>query len=431
LTSAIFNLEEKKSRPLARAGKKWKAKPTSRVVNPFYEGAADDAPAKPTTRHLAGSDQGPRQRAGGKAKEKKQWTVKTKASQVTAAYNDLRSATAGARDAAVALHQQRQDESEDQSGREDKAERKRKEHLESQRRQVDYAADIVGKIEGKYLSFKEPAPLKYDGTLMWFFVILTCLEWVVLFFELLGGTAWSLLLHKKVLKLILGVFGAIATKYFCYGWQFVTTITVISTVSSMSVSVVFADHTLFAIILPLAFWLVYLGVLFVLALRGIRVAPFSFEYKHSYHIDKIYNTVEDASVRADAQSLTECKHEIPLYAATQYRRLVRLTGLANLRFRKMFAWKKTGKKVTLNVSLELLMQTMVPRCTGVELSIEQVGNAISNMVKAVHSVAIDRSAAACMGVFEHTKLLAFAAVRSTHQKVAKVPFPRASPTNAQ
>jgi hypothetical protein len=296
---------------------------------------------------------------------------------------------------------------------------------------MDYAADVIGKVEGKYLSFKEPAPLKFEGSLTWFFVILTCLEWVVLFFELLGGSAWSLLMHKKVLKLLLGVFGAVATKYFCYGWQFVTTITVISTVSSMTVSVVFADHTLFAIIMPLAFWCLYLSVLFLMALRGVRVAPFDFEYKHTYHIEKVFNTQEDAGVRADAQSLTECKHEIPLYAAVGYRRLVRLVGLSGFRFRKFFAWRKTGKKTSLNVSVELLMQTMVPRCTGVELSIEQVGNAISNMVKAIHSVAVDRAAATCMGVFEHTKLLAYAAVRSTHQKVAKVPFPRASPTNAQ
>lgn len=296
---------------------------------------------------------------------------------------------------------------------------------------MDYATDVIGKIEGKFLSFKEPAPLKYAGSLTWFFVALTCLEWVVLIFELLGGSAWSLLMHKKVLKLLLGVFGAIATKYFCYGWQFVTTITVISTVSSMSVSVVFADHTLFAIILPLAFWSLYLGVLFVLALQGVRVAPFNFEFKHSYHIKKIFDKVEDAGVRADAQSLTECKHEIPLYAATTYRRLVRLTGLADLPFKKFFAWRKIGKKIKLNVSIELLMQAMVPRCTGLELSDEQIGNAISNMLKAIHSVAVDRATATCMGVFEHTKLLAYAAVRATHQKVAKVPFPRASPTNAQ
>lgn len=343
----------------------------------------------------------------------------------------MRAQTAGLRDAANMLNQQRQDESEDASGRENKAAEKRERHLESQRRQMDYAADVAGKIEGKHLSFKEPAPQKYAGSLVWFFVVLTFLEWGIMIFEILGGSVWSLLLHKKVLKLLLGVFGALATRYFCYGWQFVTTITAISTCISMSYSVVFMDHTVFAIIFPLAFWTLYLFVLFVLAIRGVRVAPFDFEFKHNYIVTEIFTTHEEDDVRADAQSLTECKHSYPLYAKCGYQKVVRLAGIGGYSFNKSFRWAREGKRIALNVSLELLMQAMVPRCTGVELSVEQVGNAISNMVKAIHSVAIDRSAALALGVFEHTKLLAFAAVRSTHQKVAKVPFPRASPTNAQ
>jgi hypothetical protein len=129
--------------------------------------------------------------------------------------------------------------------------------------------------------------------------------------------------------------------------------------------------------------------------------------------------------------LAECKHKIPLYANVKYQRQIRVDGWSGVKMPKIFRWRRAGKSVKLRVSMELVMQLMVPRCTGVELTIESIGNAISNMMKAMHSVAVSRAAAAFEGVLEHTKLFTYALVRAQHQKVKKVPFPRAFATSAQ
>jgi len=406
-----------------------KSAPVWRVTTPA-PGPTKPAPA-------AAGQQHPKHRAG----EKKQWrpdpngTIKKiitkkvyakKDQDFKAAFEDLQAAAAGARDAANELDKQRKEESEESAPAgaavpDDKSEP----DLDTERQEMDYAEYVIRTTGKRVISFKEHVAPKYDAV-RYFLFILTFIEFISFVLEALGADVMTMLIRRKVVKMLITAVGVSLAAYVDYGWQVVTTATALMTIVSASYSI-WDDHSLYALILPTLVALVYWFIIFCFAARGYYLYPFFGQVRYNYKVKRMMPMKEDASVRADAQSLTEGKHSRPLYTNVRFFREYRLFGKY---FGFAFPFAEAGRRKAIHISFELALQLMVPRCTGIEYSDEMIGNSISAMTKATHGVNIDRMGAA-FGTFEHTKLFAYALVKSMHEKVKTLPFPRTPVTHAQ
>lgn len=289
---------------------------------------------------------------------------------------------------------------------------------------VDQAAVIRNQIEGSSFSFKEAAGHEFDSV-YWFLVGMTVIDLFLGVGSLGLASVVKLLLLKKVGKILTTFILGAVMKWGKMGREASIALTFCVTLGTIVLGILDEVAVETAILLTTYTAGYWVGMVW-LAATQVRVSPFQYRAKHSYKIKRVSEKDENPYSRADAQSLTDCKHKIPLYAEVKYEYLISLV-LCGFKFK----YRREGKPVTMKPSLEQVMQLMVPRTTGLELSDEQIGNALSNMNKSLHSVAISKLNATVNGTFEHSKALAYALVKRVHQKMARVPFPRPPVPNAQ
>jgi len=408
----------------------WKPKKLAQSDGAKAKVALDSRPASPgkiKTRNT-GSPKGnqyPRQR-GGKQNVKKVVTYfrKTGEKAMQDSYRDGLAKNAGARDAAAELDKQRKEEYEESHPGTVAPPITSVDDTDPEEQKLEYAEERIGALRGRCISFKEQVSPKGDA-IKYFLLVLMIVETLGLGYEMFGPSLIFLILQKKLVKMVLTSGAVYLASYMGWSWHVVTAATTTMTAVSLAYSIMFG-HGAIAIFVPFSVALIFWSIVVKLALNGVYLHPFFGEVKHVYKIRHVSNRKEDAGVRADAQSLTDSKHKVPSYADVSYHKECRLFGRY---LGYALPWVRSGRKKTLNVSLELVLQIMVPRCTGVEYSDEMIANALSAMTKATHSVNICRVEAA-FGTYEHSKLLAYAMVKSMHQKVRGVSFPRAPPTRA-
>lgn len=149
--------------------------------------------------------------------------------------------------------------------------------------------------------------------------------------------------------------------------------------------------------------------------------------KHRYTISQMSLEHNVASDRPIGQSLTKCDYTCPLMAHVTYEPMVRVRL-----FPQVEAWKNKRlhytiwrqPEVDLNVSVEVLMQLILPKTTAVDASVETLGGSLTSTLKALHAVAVAREDNADRNVLEETKLAAYGLIRSHRERVDRVPFPR-------
>jgi len=153
---------------------------------------------------------------------------------------------------------------------------------------------------------------------------------------------------------------------------------------------------------------------------------------HRYKASKIRLEPVDPARRPLAMQLTKCEYDHPICAVVSHyfqEELMLLPDWSYLTRSGRPGWRvgftqHRSKKTYLNVSLEILMQLIVPKNTAVESLDGTMANALTASVKALHAVAVDRISNAVDNIVEETKLAAYGLIKSHKERVQNVPFPR-------
>lgn len=153
---------------------------------------------------------------------------------------------------------------------------------------------------------------------------------------------------------------------------------------------------------------------------------------HRYKVSKIRLETVDPARRPLAMQLTKCEYTHPICAlVTHYfeEELMLLPDWSFLTRAGRQGWRvgftqHRSSDTVMNVSLEILVQLIVPKNTAVESADGTMANALTASVKALHAVAVDRVSNAVDNIVEETKLAAYGLIKSHKERVQNVPFPR-------
>lgn len=150
--------------------------------------------------------------------------------------------------------------------------------------------------------------------------------------------------------------------------------------------------------------------------------------RHRYTVGQITLDEEHPSSRPVAQRLTDSEYSTPLMCKIWHR------SRSSIQFKPFAAYDGVGFNylpewfsgvTTLNVSLEILMQMIVPKNTAIESSDTVLANSLTATLKALHCVPVNRISNAADNIYEETKVAAFGLIKSSKEKLRDVPFPRA------
>ena len=403
---------------------------SDREVRRSWASEASDDERSESSRQQSRPATHPSKQHPGRDKKKKKDRVKQKRhhgaqkrwreKELGKAAADLSAQVAGARDARAEGLQE--EDKNGSSGPSCSCHQSAADH-EADRLQMEYAKDVAEEVRGRSFDFKESqvVKIKFDSVAL-FFTLLTIIECFTLLIELGGVSLVKAFLIKKLFKAFLLVVGWTFNKYVGLSLQTACSIVSLLTALTLGVSIL-EDKSMLVMAIYAGFIFTYwISVLFC-AIHLWYISPFEYRTKHVYTARRVFEPKASLpEERPIAQSLTDCKLKYPLYAEVDYHAesSCRIFGI-KFPYRRVDG--KAGRDTTLSVSLEWVMQLMVPRVTGIELSVEQVANSIASMSKALHAIAVGRKESLLRGTI--------AIVMRLHQKVKHVPFHRISAINAQ